>query len=77
MKALPFAPQPRAMTTLTPDLVTQALRTASNQPDVRERIERATFSVRALAPEELTAQIRSEVEKLRAVGKARGVTLND
>jgi tripartite-type tricarboxylate transporter receptor subunit TctC len=65
---------------LSPDVasrLSQALRAATNQPDVRERIERATFAVRALAPDELTAQIRSEVDKLRAVGKARGVTLND
>jgi len=55
----------------------QALRAAMTQPDVRERIERANFAVRALPPEELTAQIRGEVEKLRAVGKARGITLTD
>ena len=35
MKALPFAPQPRAMTTLTPDLVTQALRTV-NDPELHK-----------------------------------------
>jgi tripartite-type tricarboxylate transporter receptor subunit TctC len=65
---------------LSPDVasrLSQALRTAANQPDVRERIERATFAVRALPPDEFTAQIRGEVDKLRAVGKARGVTLND
>ena len=57
--------------------LSQALRAAMTQPDVRERIERATFAVRALPPEELSAQIRSEVEKLRAAGKARGITLTD
>ncbi len=35
MKALPFAPQPRAMNTLTPDLVTQALRTV-NDPELHK-----------------------------------------
>lgn len=35
MKDLPFAPQPRAMTTLTPDLVTQALRTV-NDPELHK-----------------------------------------
>jgi len=57
--------------------LTQALRTAMAQPDVRERIERANFAVRATPPEELSAQIRADLEKLRAVGKARGITLTD
>jgi len=57
--------------------LSQALRAALAQPDVRERIERANFTVRGNAPEELAAQIRSEVDKLKAVGKARGITLND
>ncbi len=35
MKALPFAPQPRALTTLTPELVTQALRTV-NDPELHK-----------------------------------------
>ena len=35
MKALPFAPQPSTMTTLTPDLVTQALRTV-NDPELHK-----------------------------------------
>ena len=35
MKPLPFDPQPRTMTTLTPDLVTQALRTV-NDPELHK-----------------------------------------
>jgi tripartite-type tricarboxylate transporter receptor subunit TctC len=57
--------------------LTQALRGAINQPDVRARVEGLNFTVRGLPPEELTAQIRSEVDKLRAIGRARGITLND
>jgi tripartite-type tricarboxylate transporter receptor subunit TctC len=57
--------------------LSQTLRAAMAQPDVRERIERANFTVRSLPPEEFAAQVRGEVEKLRAVGKARGITLSD
>ena len=57
--------------------LTSELRAAMNAPEVREKVERANFAVRALPPEEFAAQMRSEIDKLRAVGKARGIVLND
>jgi tripartite-type tricarboxylate transporter receptor subunit TctC len=53
------------------------LRTAMTLPDVRERIERANFTVRALPPDAFAAQMSREIGKLRAVGKARGIVIND
>ena len=57
--------------------LTTVLREATLLPDVKERIERANFAVRALPPEEFATQMKSEIERLRAVGKARGIVLND
>ena len=57
--------------------LSQALRTAMGQPEVVQRIESGNFTVRNLAPAEFSTQIRSEVDKMRAVGKARGIVLND
>lgn len=57
--------------------LSNTLREAIMLPEVRERIERANFTPRALSPEDFAAQMKSEIEKLRAVGKARGIVLND
>lgn len=57
--------------------LTQALRTSMAQADVIERVERANFTVKSSPPDEFANQIRSEIEKMKAVGKSRGIVLND
>jgi tripartite-type tricarboxylate transporter receptor subunit TctC len=55
--------------------LSRVLRDAINTPEVRDRLAQAGFRPRALPPDALAAQIRRELDLVRATGKAANIVL--